>query len=33
LVGSPVTIRSHIASAVKKLNTEDRDDALRMFDA
>jgi two-component system nitrate/nitrite response regulator NarL len=30
---SPVTIRSHIASAVKKLNAEDREDALRMFDA
>jgi DNA-binding NarL/FixJ family response regulator len=30
---SPVTIRSHIASAVKKLNAEDREDALKMFDA
>jgi DNA-binding NarL/FixJ family response regulator len=30
---SAVTVRSHIASAVKKLNAVDRDDALRMFDA
>jgi two-component system, NarL family, nitrate/nitrite response regulator NarL len=29
---SPVTVRSHIASAVKKLKAADRDDALRMFD-
>jgi len=30
---SPVTVRSHIASVVKKLNAENRDEALRMFDA
>lgn len=30
---SPVTVRSHIASIVKKLNAANRDEALRMFDA
>jgi len=29
---SPVTVRSHIASVVKKLNAQNRDEALRMFD-
>jgi DNA-binding NarL/FixJ family response regulator len=29
---SPVTVRSHVAAVVKKLNASDRDDALRMFD-
>jgi DNA-binding NarL/FixJ family response regulator len=30
---SPVTVRSHIAAALKKLNVADRESALRMFDA
>jgi DNA-binding NarL/FixJ family response regulator len=28
---SPVTVRSHVAAVVKKLNASDRDEALRMF--
>ena len=30
---SQVTVRTHIASILKKLNTADRDEAIRMFDA
>jgi len=30
---SQVTVRTHIASILKKLNAADRDEAIRMFDA
>ena len=30
---SPVTVRSHIAAALKKLNASNREEAVRMFDA
>jgi DNA-binding NarL/FixJ family response regulator len=30
---SPVTVRSHVAAVVKKLNASDRSEALRLFDA
>jgi DNA-binding NarL/FixJ family response regulator len=30
---SPVTVRSHIAAVVKKLNASDREEALRLFDS
>ena len=30
---SPVTVRSHIAATLKKLNVADRDAAVRMFEA
>lgn len=30
---SPVTVRSHIATTLKKLNVADRDEAIRIFDA
>ena len=30
---SPGTVRSHVASTLKKLNATSRDDAVRMFDA
>ena len=29
---SPVTVRSHIATTLKKLNVADRDAAVRMFE-